>query len=72
MPGFFRLRQVNIPTESGWLDGDFQTVAQEIRKTMDDVIRRRVALINEWILALNDFGQRILFGQRSQVGVVLP
>jgi hypothetical protein len=45
---------------------------QEVRKTMNEVKRVLVALVDKRVVTLNDFDSRIPFPQWGEIGIMLP
>ena len=53
-PRLLDRRDVNVAAKHGRPDGQAQLLVQEVDETMNEVVRRLVALVNERVLAIDD------------------
>ena len=71
-PALLHVRNVNVPLEGGRFDEHAQLLAQETGEGVDEVIRALVAVVDERILALDDFHIRRVLIQGCEVRIVFP
>ena len=63
---------MNIPSEGSRLDLQFEAIIQEINETMQAVIGRLVAAIDQRIFTIDDLDLRIILLEQGQVRIMIP
>lgn len=71
-PVFLLIRQMNIATKQSWFYLNTKNVLKVLREAVNKMPWAFVALVNEWVMAINDTNFRVTAIQARYIGVMIP